>query len=99
MFGMLASFCGLVAGDNVIGSGVDNGPPIEKMNAISLVALSVESLPCTALRVPSIPKMALILSGRSTLALIELVGPIRKRQALIADTLLKCKATIGPDVM
>ena len=47
---------------------------MSKKKAISLLALALESEPWVAFLVPSMPKRALIESGRFSLAVIELVG-------------------------
>jgi len=51
--------------------------PSPKKNLISLSADTGESLPWTALRVPSVPNKALREFGASACAFYVLVGPIR----------------------
>ena len=52
-----------------------------KKNSNSLFALSIESDPCTAFLVPSVPNTPLMEFGASFLATSELVGPMNYLQA------------------
>ena len=66
---------------------------------LTLLAASVESEPCAALWVLSVPKRARIDPLAASLATAGSVGPSISLHAFTAFSLTRVRATTGPEVM